>query len=359
VTARHRSRWLVIRLVAFSVAAILVTALVATTLLDLHVGPTQRYKAVFTNASGLQSGDTVRIAGVETGRVNAVSLVRGRAVVTFSVDASQRLTTTTRAEIHFENLLGQRFLALDPGHQAGRPLRSGSVIPLARTAPALDLTSVFNGFQPLFSALTPAQVNQLTASIIQVLQGQGGTLTSLAGQVASLTRQLAGRQLIIDRVVDNLSGLLDSVGSHDKQLGQLIDSFSSVVKSLAGERPAIASTIDGVRNLNAGVQHILKRSQPAINHNIRGLASFSATLAANQGRLDATIRDFPGLLDTLTKVLSTGSYLDIYICNLSIEPQGQLDISLIPGLAAPQAGDPVTLPAGVVGDRSTHTVNCG
>jgi phospholipid/cholesterol/gamma-HCH transport system substrate-binding protein len=359
VTARRHSRWVAIRLVAFSVVAVLVTTLVATTLLDLHVGPTNHYQAVFTNASGLQSGDTVRIAGVETGRVNAVTLVDGRAVVSFSLDAGQHPTTTTRADIHFENLLGQRFLALDPGRQGGRPLPSGSVIPLSRTAAALDLTSVFNGFQPLFSALTPAQVNQLTASIIQVLQGQGGTLTSLAGQVASLTNQLAGRQVIIDRVVDNLSGLLDSVGSHDKQLGQLIDSFSSVVKSLAGERPEIASTIDGVRTLNAGVQHILRRSQPAINRNIRGLASFSATLASNQGRLNATIRDFPGLLNTLTKVLSTGSYLNLYICNLSIQPEGELDISLIPGLAAPQAGDPVSLPGGVVGDRTAHTANCG
>jgi phospholipid/cholesterol/gamma-HCH transport system substrate-binding protein len=239
------------------------------------------------------------------------------------------------------------------------PLPAGSVIPLARTTPALDLTSVFNGFQPLFAALTPSQVNQLTASIIQVLQGQGGTLTNLAEQVARLTSQLAGRQVIIDRVVDNLSGLLGSVGAHDKQLGQLIDSFSRVVKSLAGERPEIASTIDGVRGLNAGVEHILSRSQPSINEDIRGLAHFSATLARHQGSLDATVRGFPGLLNTLTKVLSTGSYLNIYICNLTIEPQGQLDISLIPGLAAPQPGDPVSVPSGAVGDDATQSATCG
>jgi phospholipid/cholesterol/gamma-HCH transport system substrate-binding protein len=354
-----KKRLVWVRLVAFTVVAALVTTLVATTLLDLQVGPTNNYTAVFTNASGLQAGDTVRIAGVETGRVNGVTLADDHAVVSFSLDTGQHLTTSTLAEVHFENLLGERFLALVRGAQPGRPLPAGTVIPLSRTRPALNLTAVFNGFQPLFAALTPSQVNQLTGSIIQVLQGQGGTLTNLVGQIASLTDNLAGRQVIIDRVVDNLSGLLNSVGSHDKQLGRLIDSFSKVVGSLAGERPLLRSTINNVRTLTAGVAKILARSQPDINSDINGLASFSTTLAKDQRGLDATISHFPGLVRTLSKVMSTGSYLNIYICNLTIHTTGQLDISLIPGVPAPQAGDPVSVPSGAVGEQSQHTANCG
>ena len=38
---------------------------------------------------------------------------------------------------------------------------------------------LFNGFQPLFEALSPDDVNQLSGEIIQVLQGEGGTVDSL------------------------------------------------------------------------------------------------------------------------------------------------------------------------------------
>lgn len=359
MSARHTPRGLLIRLSVFAAVAVAVTVLVATTLLDLQTAPTHSYKAVFTNASGLQAGDVVAIAGVQVGRVGGVDLTRGnQAVVSFSVDADQQLTTTTLAQIHYQNLLGQRFLALLPGSTTGRPLPPGAEIPVSRTSPALDLTAVFDGFQPLFSALTPSQVNQLTSSIIQVFQGQGGTLTGLTDQIASLTNQLADRQLIIDRLIDNLSSVLGTVGRHDKQLGQLIDSFTSVVKSLASERPEISSTIGQVSTLNAGVAGILARSQPDLNTSIAGLASFSASLAAQQRSLDALLKGFPGLVTTLTKVMSSGSYLNIYLCNLTINAKGKLDISLVPGVPAPQPGDPLTIPSGPVGDQAEHTASC-
>jgi phospholipid/cholesterol/gamma-HCH transport system substrate-binding protein len=359
VSADHKLRWTVVRLLSFTVFAFVVTALVATTLLDLHVGSTDSYRALFTNGSGLQPGDTVRIAGVEVGRVNGVGLDGNDAVVSFSVNADQHLTTTTEAQIHFENLLGQRFLDIVAGANGGAPLHAGATIPVDRTMPALDLTSVFNGFQPLFSALSPGQVNQLTGSIIQVFQGQAGTFNDLVDQVARLTSNLAGRQVVIDEVVDNLSGLVRSVGAHDEHLGQLIDSFTGLVHGLASERPAIASTISGVAQLNSGVSHVLAESQPDLDQSISGLASVSTTLERNQSALDATLRDFPAFVSTLTKVVSSGNYISVYVCNLSVQTQGTLDISLVPGVAAPQAGDPVSIPSGVVGDDAEHTANCG
>ena len=53
-------------------------------------------------------------------------------------------------------------------------------IGLDRTTPALDLTMLFNGFQPLFSALDPKQINALSYEIIQIFQGQGGTVGDLS-----------------------------------------------------------------------------------------------------------------------------------------------------------------------------------
>ena len=38
---------------------------------------------------------------------------------------------------------------------------------------------LFNGFKPLFQALSPADINKLSYEIIQVFQGEGGTLEGL------------------------------------------------------------------------------------------------------------------------------------------------------------------------------------
>lgn len=356
--SKHQFSNVVVALVVFTAGCLLATGVVAATLLDFSSEPTTGYTAMFVNASGLQTGDTVRIAGVQVGTVGSVRLVGEEAEVSFSADSSQHLTTTTLAEIHYENLLGQRYLALVPGSSPGTVLRPGAVIPTSRTQPALDLTAVFNGFQPLFSALTPDQVNQLTQSIIDVFQGQSGTIENLTAQTAALTDNLAQRQVVIDELVTNLSQLLGTVGTHDQQLGSLIDNFTSMVKGLARQRSQIGASINGLSSFTSQLAQVLSKSQPQINQDISGLAGFSAALAARQQSLNDVIGNFPGFLDTIDKVISSGSYLGVYLCNLTIEAEGQLDISLIPGVSPPQPGDPLTLPSGPVGDQADHTRNC-
>ena len=62
---------------------------------------------------------------------------------------------------------------------------------MTRTSPALDLNVLFNGFKPLLTALDPEQVNQLAYELVRVLQGEGGTVTSLLGRLSSVTNTLA------------------------------------------------------------------------------------------------------------------------------------------------------------------------
>lgn len=356
--ARPALRRTVAKVVVFTTISALLTTVVFASLLDVDGHAATGYYAEFSNASGLQAGDTVRIAGVEVGKVSAVTLDGDDALVAFSVDTDQQLTASTAAAIHFENLLGQRFLALLPGRAGAPPLRPGATIPLSRTTPAIDLTAVFDGFAPLFSALAPDQVNQLAASIIEVFQGESGTVANLVSQTALLTSNLADRQQVIDELLSGLASLLDAVGTHDTQLGQLIGSFDSLVRGLAGDRAGISSAITDVSSLGSTTSNLLQRAEPSLDEDIRALAADVGTLSADQGGLDAALRGLPGMVGALAKIQSSGSWVNVYLCDLTIDVHGQLDISLVPGVSPPQYPDPVTLPSGAVGDPADHTAAC-
>ena len=104
------------------------------------------------------------------------------------------LPAAVQATINYRNLVGQRYIALTEGEgSAGRTLEEGGVIPLAQTKPALDLTTLFGGFRPLLQALSPADMNRVSFEIIQVFQGEGGTVESLL-HARRLADQLARRQ---------------------------------------------------------------------------------------------------------------------------------------------------------------------
>lgn len=358
-----------IKFSVFAVVAVVITISMIATLLDLKsfsllgfsVGQSARsYHAVFANASDLQAGDTVRIAGVEVGKVSSVKLNRAdQAVVDFTVASSQQLTSKVRTSIEFENLLGQRYLQVSETGPGGTPLRSGATIPLADTTPGLDLTSVFTGFQPLLAALNPTQVNELTGSIIAVLQGESGSVSDLLTQTATLTTNLASRQRVIDEVIDNLTPLMSSVNSEDSQIAQLVDGLDTLVHGMAGQRQQLGQAVTSLANLTTTASHLLDQAQPVLDHDLTGLENVTSMLTANENRLDKqlskALQGAPGLLNALDKASSSGNYLSIYVCDLTLAISNPISVKLSAGV--PQS-PPLSPPAGVIGNPSTHSSVC-
>jgi len=77
------------------------------------------YQALLTDATGLESADDVKIAGVTVGQVTGISVRHGQALVSFAVDDSVHLRTSTKVGLEWHNVLGQQFLYLYPGAAGG------------------------------------------------------------------------------------------------------------------------------------------------------------------------------------------------------------------------------------------------
>ena len=244
------------------VVTTLATGVLVATIGNLSFSGATTYKAVFADATGVNKGDDIRVAGVKVGTVKDVAITdRTRALITFSVDDSTSVTEATHATIKYRNLVGQRYIALTQEVGSSSKLSEGATIPIARTAPALDLTVLFNGFKPLFQALSPADINQLSYEIVQVFQGEGGTLESLLAHTASVTSTLADRDQVIGDLVDNLSEVLDHVADRDQQLNQLITTFRQFVGGLNSDRDAILGSLDQISQL-VGADRLAGQGDP-------------------------------------------------------------------------------------------------
>ena len=65
----------------FTVVMLLLTGVLFAIFSQYRGGPDSRYSAIFDDASSLQSGDSVRVAGVRVGTVNSVALQPDNSVV--------------------------------------------------------------------------------------------------------------------------------------------------------------------------------------------------------------------------------------------------------------------------------------
>jgi len=308
-----------VKLGIFTLVSIIVTGTLAIIMGHLNLGPTHTYKAIFSSASELKSGDDVRVAGISVVSVSDVSLYhRSEAIVTFTAASDLKLTTTTHAEVRFLNLVGDRYLALTQGDTVGQPL-DGAPIPMANTVPALNLTQLFNGFQPLFQALSPKDVNDLALNIVQVLQGEGGTVQQLLAHTASLTTALANRDQLIGQVVTNLTGTLDTVDQRHQQLNTLLVQLRGWMGNLAKDRTTIGVSLQDVSALTQQLASLLTQARPLAKEDIAQLSRVMTLLNKPQSKaiLSATLQRLPTMLRRQARIGTFGSWYNYYLCDFT------------------------------------------
>jgi phospholipid/cholesterol/gamma-HCH transport system substrate-binding protein len=327
-----------LKLTVFAVITIALTALLAQSLGAFPLGGTT-YRARFTDVTGLLAGDDVRIAGVRVGQVRKVRVVDNTvAEVAFTVDADIPVARSVHAAVRYRNLVGQRYIALSEAPGDGSPLPRDGVVPLTQTTPALDLTVLFNGFRPLFTALTPDDVNKLSYEIIQVLQGEGGTVTGLLQHTASLTNTLADRDQVIGRVITNLNAVLGTVADRKDSLDQSVTQLQLFVSGLAADRTAIGDALVNLSDLTGATGELLGDARPALADDIGRLGTLAGTLNANASTIDQTLRSLPGQYDDLTSVASNGSWFNFYLCDFSGQVGlGGTTLGQLPTFSAPAA----------------------
>ncbi|MGO3328132.1 MCE family protein [Gordonia sp. (in: high G+C Gram-positive bacteria)] len=313
----------------FAVVALLLTYLIWSTLERTVQGEVTDFATEFSDASGLASGDDVRMAGVRVGRVQDIELDGGRARVTFEVQDGQHVYDNTRAAIRYQNLIGQRYLALNlDGDTPGPELSKGSTLHLPGED-SFDVTKLLAGFQPVFDTLTPEQVNSLSESLIQTFQGNEVSLSRTLAQIGQVASDMADRDQVLGTIITNLSVVMRELASQGKQVQTLIDSASKLVENLNGNSAAFGKSIDQIGTTADGFADVLAQNRGSLRD--AGTAAREATtkLIGQGGKLDAMAEVLPEFLGHFPNVMMQGTYLNIYACELDIAIG---DVLLPPGL---------------------------
>lgn len=308
-----------IKLIVFMVVTSFLTLVLAATIGNFGSGKATSYHAQFSDVTGLLPGNEVRVAGVKVGKIKKIELKDKLADVTLSIEGDRRLTESNILALRYRNLVGERYLAIVEGTGSADPLKAGATVPLAQTRNALDLTVLFNGFRPLFQALDPKTVNDVSLEIIQTLQGEGGTIDTLLSRTASLTNTLADKDAVIGRVIDNLTAVLDTVGKRDADLNALITQLRRLAAGFAQDRASIGQSIDGVADLTDATAGLLTDIRPGLKSDIAALGDLAKNLDDNKAVIDGVLQRLPGKLNTIIATASYGGWFNFYLCGVQVD----------------------------------------
>ena len=325
-----RTRSDLVKLVIFMVVTAMATGVLVVLIGNLNFEKSRTYKAIFSDATGVVKGDDIRIAGVKVGSVKKIQIVdRTKAEVTFTVRDATAVTKSSTATIRYRNLVGQRYISVTQGVGDTTRMPSNSTIPLSRTQPALDLTTLFNGFKPLFAALTPADVNRLSYELIQVFQGEGSNLEGLLRSTGSVTQTLADRDQLIGDVITNLNVVLKTIGDRDQELGELITQLRDFAAGLSKDKDSILNSLDSVSVLARETADITTGIRPGFVADVKELRQVATNLNQGRDEIDRALQILPIKLEKIGRTAVYGSFFNFYLCNFTakvILPTGPLSI---------------------------------
>jgi len=312
------------RLVIFLTVCLLGAFTLLTIFAEFRFTEGKTYSAVFTNVSNMRKNSLVRIAGVEVGKVQTITVNRDATVrVDFTADDSVVLTEGSRAVIRYDNLFGDRYLALEEGTGGVKKLNPGDTIPASRTQPALDLDAVIGGFRPLFRALNPEQVNELSGQLLQAFQGQGPTIGSFLNQAAAVTNTLADRDLLIGQVIDNLNVVLGSLGGQSERFDKAVTSLSELVGGLAQRKTDLTNAVAYIDAGAGSFADLFSDVREPFQKVVHELDRASGIAVADHEYLDRFLDQLPDKYRALNRQAMYGDFFSFYLCDAVLKLNGK------------------------------------
>ncbi len=311
------ARRTIIKLGAFVVVMAVLIVFLFVIFGQYRAGSTYKYSAVFVDVSRLKGGDTVRVAGIRVGTVRSVSLRPDKTVlVKFDADRNIVLTSGTRAAVRYLNLTGDRFLELVDGPGSTKTQPPGSEIPVARTAPALDLDLLLGGLKPVIQGLNPRDVNALTSSLLEIFQGEGGTLESVLSKTSSFSNTLAANNQVIEQLIDHLNTVVATIAKDGDKFSQTVDRLERFITELSKDRDPIGASIDSLDHATASLADLLGTARRPLADTVDQLNRVAPLLVQGKDRIDLQLQKTPENLRKLVRLGAYGSFIQYYICGL-------------------------------------------
>ena len=206
-------------------------------------------KAEFETAQAVVpgQGQTIRVAGVRVGDVSKVELEDGRGVVTFQIDRKY-LPVYKDATILMRPTTGLKdmFFDMDPGTESAGEYDEGDTVPVANTAPDVNLDEILAGLD----SDTQAYLKLLIVGAGEGLKGRDKDLGHLLGglgpinrDLAKLNSEVAKRKENLARLIHNFNLLTTTVGRSEQDLTELVSASNASLGAIAEQDPNVQRAI--------------------------------------------------------------------------------------------------------------------
>lgn len=234
-------------LIALGVAAVLVAGGLTYDRVGSDVG-TVKVSAMFADAYPMVPGSRVRVAGVQVGTIDDVVPENGMAKVVMKLNREVLpIHTDARADIVIQDLLGERFVALDRGSPNAPVLPEGGTLRETQTNRVTDLQDVLNSLDDPTSVALAGLVTTTGEGLRENGRRTSDTIKALAPtmhRTDRLVKVLNEQNAQLNRLIEMSQPVASAVASnHGQDMDKLVDSATNLLGAVGEQQLQLRDTL--------------------------------------------------------------------------------------------------------------------
>ena len=316
----------VLRLGAITIVVMLLVMAAAFNLSQFPGFKGGTFRAEFSDASGLHRGDMVQVGGIRVGRVQDVGLEADgggddKVVVTFEVDNGVEFGTQSRASIEVLNLLGEKYLNLQPAGDG--QLGEDDVIPLDRTESAYDIVGVFSDLTQTTERIDTDQLSKALDVVADTTNQAAPEIEASFRGIARLSQSVASRDQQIQALLKSAQGVSTVLAQRGEDLVDLMKHSDLVLQEVARRKEAIHLLLVNARDLADQLRGVAEDNQAQMAPALAEVHDLLALLNRKDKELKATLHALGPYVSILGNIIGTGPWFDAYASNLLAIPTGE------------------------------------
>jgi phospholipid/cholesterol/gamma-HCH transport system substrate-binding protein len=225
--------------------------------------------ALFDTVQDLKVGSSVKMAGVEIGRVEKIALENEKVRVAMKLRGNAAVKTDSKASVRFTGLMGQNFVSVDFG-SPGAPRAINGTVLATEERPDLNaimakLDKAATGIENFGKSFTGDKIDNLIGPLTDFIKQNSGhfggaisNIENISGQIASghgTVGKLIYDQSLYDSALITVSNLQDTVVSA-RQIMNNVTNGQGTLGKLVTDDTLYNATTSSMTNLNQILQKI-------------------------------------------------------------------------------------------------------
>jgi phospholipid/cholesterol/gamma-HCH transport system substrate-binding protein len=270
------------------------------------------YYGQFTDSGGLSTGDKVRIAGMDVGKVENLKIDGDHILVKFTT-GTQTIGTESRLAIKTDTILGKKVLEIEA--RGSQPLRPGASLPIGQSTTPYQIYDAFFDVTKAASGWDIDTVKQSLHVLSETVDQTYPHLSPALEGVAKFSDTIGKRDEEIKHLLAQANQVAGILGDRSDQIDRLLVNAKTLIAAFNERGRAIDALLSNVAAFSQQVKGFIN-DNPNLNHVLEQLRTVSDILEARKQDIATGLTEVGKFLPSLNESIASGPFFKVILQNL-------------------------------------------